>query len=223
MIMFSKNQEKLDYEKYRAVRGNGAYQLIEDVLIILSQNNMIPYETFSGLMRYDKRLRDLLYTYLGTFEEYLRNLVFNSVEYKGNKIITKINKKNFDSFDAGNTYDMNFYKHACFDFGSLITIVEMFYAHLGFDPMDTVYKVQLKNIQKLRNLVMHHSFILINPLSCDSIEKIEQHKDKIKVWIDALHDSLPSEWQLGFKKEFNDLNIKCLKSTLSDYALEEMK
>ena len=212
--------EEIDYDKYKAIRGEGTYQIVEEVLKLLFQHDDIPYHAFSGFIRYDKRLRDFLYVYLGTFEEYLRNLVFQKINYKGSTLIKKIDYRNIGLFEHSQEYGINFYKYSNFDFGSLIRIVEQFSDVLNLESIDKDFMQKLDNTRLLRNKVMHHSVVLINPLSCNTVLEVKNHMEVMSIWISSLHDLLPKDWKVGFKNELHKLKYTRDKTTLTEYYVE---
>ncbi len=220
MIKFRSEIEKFDFNKYKTIRGEGTYQIVEDILKLLIQRDEILYHDFSGFIRYDKRLRDLLYVYLGTFEEYLRNLVFKKIDYKGSKEIKRIDEKNISMFEPSQNYGINFYKNSIFDFGSLIRIIKHFSAVMNLENLDKDFIQKLENIRQLRNKVMHHSVVLINPLSCNTILEVKNHMNIMSNWISSLHDLLPKDWQIGFKNELLKLKYGRDNTTLTEYCVE---
>ena len=220
MIVLKNEVDEMNFEKFKVIRGEGTYRIVEEVLIILNQKEEVFYHDFSGFIRYDKRLRDFLYVYLGTFEEYLKNLVYQKIEYKGSIEIKKIDARNIVFFEPSSKYGINFYKYSIIDFGSLIRIIKHFSTVLSIKDQDKDFLKKLESIRLLRNKVMHHSVVFINPLSYKSINDIKKHMEIIFNWISSLHDLLPIDWRNGFKHELNKLKFDRDKMILTNYYVE---
>lgn len=65
-------------EKYIAIKGIVQYQRVIDYC--KSENELPSYTRVAALYRYDKRLRDNLYVYLATAEEFMRACIGNQYE-----------------------------------------------------------------------------------------------------------------------------------------------
>ena len=65
-------------QKYIALKGIVQYQRV--IGFCRSQNEVLNYTKVSALYRYDKRLRDNLYIYLATVEEFMRACLGNEFE-----------------------------------------------------------------------------------------------------------------------------------------------
>lgn len=220
MIIFDNHKESEEYEKYKPIRGVGTYQLVEKALTMFSGSDDVSYSKFSGFIRYDKRLRDFIYIYLGTLEEYLKNLIFSKIEYIGNSLIKSINKSNIYLFRLSDNYGFNFYKHSSFNFSSLEYIIRHFINEFNFEIANEVFLDKISEVRLLRNDIMHHSFLLVTPLVVDDKTLCTDRMKTINNWVKSLHDLLPKEWKNGYKRDFDKLKYDRNVNLLTEYYLE---
>ena len=78
-LTFSSDEDKINFDKYIAIRGKYVFQQVYKFVCNIT-NDECTYLYLSSCIRYDKTLRDTLYKYLATFEEYLRAQIFNKYE-----------------------------------------------------------------------------------------------------------------------------------------------
>lgn len=84
MFKFLKNVDKEEcrqFEKYVKIRGKFVLKQIYDFLLNFNKEK-VNYSDISTCIRYDKNLRDNLYIYLATFEEYLRAQILDKYDIK---------------------------------------------------------------------------------------------------------------------------------------------
>ena len=62
-------KESAEFEKYKALKGEYLYKQVSDILFELD-GKPVSYSDVSSIIRYDKNLRDTLFIYLATFEEW---------------------------------------------------------------------------------------------------------------------------------------------------------
>lgn len=194
-------QNKIDYQKYKKLKGVHLYEHATKVLEVFYYEKT-SYNDITSLIRYDKCLRDKLYVYLGTFEEYLKATIFKNLKYKCDKTINDNNFKKMKEFivsDSDN--DNNFYYKCELSLGNLIELIN------GNNAFDFNYK-DLSNIRQLRNGVMHHSLLTLSK----EVNKAEVEKNLInlKILIKSLMDCLPEEFREGFRNDINEMKINKL-------------
>lgn len=199
-----------NFDKFLSLRGAGVYLLVFESLLEFLDRDKINYKEFSNVIRYDKNLRDILYKYLATFEEDLREQVYSQLEYSGKNIIHKVTKNNIKKFYRTNEHGFNFYKYANLDLGSLITLIKHY--KLNIKCIDNHLEIHLRNINNLRNKVMHHNFLLINATKPLNKLSIESNLKLIEKKIMSLYALLPKDWRMGFLKEINNANYYNLKN-----------
>ena len=207
--------EELDYQgegkifdKYVNLKGKFLHKQIYDVLLDKNKNE-VKYSKLSSIIRYDKCLRDLLYKYLGTFEEWLRSVIFNKYDVANRNVVYK--HKNYDRLveDA-------FEKESDDDFSNLYFCFELeLYDTIEFVKNKMLFDKEMickfDKIRKLRNMVMHHNIVVIG--NSEKWNKAIDNKNKVYDYIDALCDCLPDDYKAGFKSDINKLicDVKELK------------
>lgn len=204
--MFEKltfNKQEDTFEKYLELKGRYLHKQIYD--IILDAKGSVSYNELSSVIRYDKSLRNKLYEYLATFEEYLKAQIFEKYDvencdkiYKGskgkNELIKDVREKT--NFDYSNLY-------FCFELelGPIIEFIKekkMFYDNI-INKMDIV--------RDLRNRVMHHNLITCG--KSKTYDELNKNINEIREKILALKELLPTEYQKGFQDYINRLKCDC--------------
>ena len=199
-IAFKNEQEKEEAEFYMAVKG---VELHRRILLFLgctfSEKSKIKWPKIARILKSDKALRDVIYIYLATLEEYMRAFISNKYENniqqsfwidgsgqrKANKIKANIlsGKKLFDILEN-------------IDFGCLIQQVE----NLPIEDRtqlfgDSYCKKNLVAVKELRNAVSHHKFLAGYKLKTCSVDGFEGSTliDNIK----NLRQLLPERYRYG--------------------------
>jgi hypothetical protein len=206
-ISFSNEKEKDSFASYYPIRGLGVYcdtlRTLEAIII----ERPIPYSLFSGLIRYDKQLRDTIYQYVAALEEYWRNHLCYLCEYRGTTAFYKVDNKNEQDFTRliGDEYfGWNLYRNPTFDFGSMLRLYRKF--DFAFPKADACDRSQISQIKDLRNLVMHHRMLTVNQSESKSTrESVINYRNKIETLIKGLIKLLPNQYQTGLKKDL----LKC--------------
>lgn len=216
-IAFKNEQEKEEAEFYMAVKG---VELHRRILLFLgcsfSEKSKIKWSKIARILKSDKALRDVIYIYLATLEEYMRAFISNKYENniqqsfwidgsgqrQANKIKANIlsGKKLFDILE--NT-----------EFGCLIKQVE----NLPIEDRtqlfgDSYCKKNLVAVKELRNAVSHHKFLAGYKLKTCSVDGFEGCSliDNIK----NLRQLLPERYRYGkngkggITAELNKIGIK---------------
>lgn len=70
-LIFKNEYESNEFKKYIQLKGECLHKQIYDILNE-ANNGSVTYYELSSLIRYDKNLRDKLYIYFATAEEYLK-------------------------------------------------------------------------------------------------------------------------------------------------------
>lgn len=70
-LTFNSDAEKTEFAKYIHLKGECLHKQVYDILSE-ANNGSVTYYELSSLIRYDKKLRDKLYIYFATAEEYLK-------------------------------------------------------------------------------------------------------------------------------------------------------
>lgn len=209
-----KGKKDEEYYKYLKVRGYGVYQIVYQAISLFSGEDFVDFNDFKGLIRYDKRLRDNLYTYLATVEEYLKSDIWKRLKYTGDKTITKLDDYTFQRLEPSIEFDYNFFKHSSFNFSTICDLNDRF--QLGYDKTD------LSNIRLLRNKVMHHNFLLIDSHKEVTIDEINNNTEKICLYLESIYKVLPQNWNESFKDNINNSNTDKKNQLLSKYIKVEV-
>lgn len=186
--------DKANFLRYSKIRGNQIYRIIFECLS--KDDESIKYNDVNSFVKYDKSIRDVLYVYLGTLEEYIKTYILSNFNIKQDMILLKktylyfkdlpeIEKVNMDTFEINDLY-----KRFSLTFGEIIKFLKEY-------DSDAFNLVKLEKIRKLRNKVMHHSplFYDINFISI---------KDNTEEQIRCLIDLLPEHYQIGITKKLNE-------------------
>ena len=213
-IDFKNDDEKRQFDIYLKSRGVFVYKNAVEALLIVTNNEKISYEQFNNYLRYDKTVRDYLYTFLGTFEEIFRNYLFDKVEYIGSIILKghDIKTEDFRIMD-NDSYNDNFYKHCKLDFKGLINVYNNVLVN------DKKYeKEKLEKIRELRNDVMHHQLILIDKTKVITKENIENRISIVSSYINTLIQYLNYNSSYGdsLKKRLQELKVKTISPIICE-------
>ncbi len=195
---FNSEEEKEEAEFYIAVKGIVLHTKILKYLDFNFHNGQkISWESVSGQLRQDKLLRDKLYIYLATLEEYIRAYIANKYEDDvGHSFwINGIGKRNRirNNIEAGlNLFDIL----EEVDFGTLIQQVKKL-------PEEDIIRLfgdkgtdqNIEAVRELRNAVSHHKFMFSHKfLKCDINGVIN---DTLESNIKNLRQLLPEKYRFG--------------------------
>ncbi len=190
-------KDKKNFEDYSKIRGVQQYRIIYETLLKIDSN--VAYSDVNAFVIFDKALKDILFKFLGTLEEMIRNDLiirydfdpessYKCEEYHYFKQLPNCvsKKQRLDEIT-------DFYKYFALNFGDMISFIE------EYDKEIQKYDIQkLKLILKLRNNVMHHSPLLFN---YNYESTVNDAIDKIKVLIELL----PERYKTGEKGIINAL------------------
>ena len=177
-LIFADELERVKFEKYLKIRGKFVFKQIYDYLLNFDKEK-VDYTDISSCIRYDKNMRDTLYIYLATFEEYLRTQLFDRYEIKesfatNGKERNDIKKMAENMYECTDNQSSVLYKMFNLDLGktiSLVTELKMF---------GTTRIEEFDSIRILRNKVMHHNLLVLGNQAIKSTKKELQAKRKIK-------------------------------------------
>ena len=211
-MIFQSQEEEANFEKYRQMRGDDVYFQIFRVLS--EKTPKVKYVTVRAYIRYDKNLRDMLYIYLATLEEYCKARLLHSFDvctpkkYQGH-CYERLMEKLVPRGDG----ESNLYYGFQPDFGDLMHICSE----------KEVYKIESSNqkaIKALRNQTMHHALILFGNAKTE--EELLDHFNTLEKQLNALVDALPREYRNGFLDDIVKLNENSVHGTkhLSKFGLE---
>lgn len=205
-LNYLNDEERIEFEKYLRIRSKFLFKQIYDYLL-LENAEKVNYSDLGTCIRYDKNLRDKLYIYLATFEEYLRAQMYEKYEIKkdfkfGRKrkeekeeYIKRIAEHIFERADRVDIDEDNSVLYTKFklDLGETILLIKELHM---FD--DQKYQ-ELVNIRILRNMVMHHNLLILGK------GKSYRNKQVIQAGIVSLSNNLPDGYKQNFIKDINDL------------------
>lgn len=197
---FNNDEEKQDAIFYLNVKGIHFYKKIMSYLEFdfTKKNQKIDWSKVSVLLKYDKKLRNKIYIYLATLEEYIRAYISNKYEdnpkqdfwqdgsTKRAKVKTRIENGEalstvLESIEFGNL--INQVKHM-----PLNDINEMFENNTNiYDNLDAV--------RELRNAVSHHVFLLGYSFKSCTVNSVES--DTLEHNLRNLRELLPNEYRYG--------------------------
>ena len=200
-LIFSDELERAKFEKYLKIRGKFVIKQIYDYLLNFDKEK-VNYKDLSTCIRYDKNMRDTLYIYLATFEEYLRTQLFDRYEIiesftsnrKERNDIKKMAENMYESIDNESSA---LFKMFNLDLGETISLVK------ELKMFGTEKIAEFDSIRVLRNKVMHHNLLVLG--NTESLECVEKNKDKMKKGIIALANNLPDDYGQNFIGAINDL------------------
>ena len=213
-LTFNSDAEKIEFAKYIHLKGECLHKQVYDILSE-ANNGSVTYYELSSLIRYDKNLRDKLYIYFATAEEYLKaqltdrydaNVSSKYIHYP-NEIKNLLNNLKARSLD---TPSILYYK-LNIDFEALL---QMCYEK-NIIEIDNVQKQQLN---KLRNHTMHHSMLLFG--QAHNLKEAKDNFKSLEKQLNAFVKLLPEEYRQGFLSDINKLNGRNEQKYLNKFYLE---
>ncbi len=193
-----KDEEKNLFNKYVKLKGTFLHKQIYDILLQANGGSEVTYYELSSFIRYDKNLRDTLYIYLATCEEYLRALILENYDVKeGTKKFSGHCLKRLEDelVPKNDKINSDLYHLLEPDFSALMDICNQ----LGLTNIHGV-----KSIKDLRNSTMHHSVILFG--HAHDLKEAYENFPVVERQINALRYALPEEYQKGFLSSIAMLN-----------------
>lgn len=209
-LTFSSDEDKMKFDKYIVIRGKYLFQQVYKYICNIT-NGECAYSYLSSCIRYDKTLRDKLYIYLATFEEYLRAQIFDRYEIDSEFRLSR-KEEDYIKKMAGHIYESEgkknseLYKKFKLDLGETIELVK------EINMFDEEKGQEFDAIRVVRNAVMHHNLLILG--KGQLFNEVEKNKGKIIAGIKALANNLPEGYKVTFIKEINGL-----KCDFVDYKL----
>ena len=213
-LTFASPKEKEEFEKYKKLKGVYLHKQVYDILLEANGGETVTYQELSSIIRYDKNLRDTLYIYLATAEEYLRALlcekydVANECKTFGQHCFKPLLTALFEQEEYNESHlyfklelDFSVLMDACMD------------KHLI-----NISNTAKKQLKELRNTTMHHALILFGKnknFSC-----LDEHFEELEKRINALMRILPEEYRTGFITSIKKMNGYPNKQYLTKFYLE---
>lgn len=200
-------EDKNIYEKYSEIRGFQQYKIIFETLKRKDPN--VSFKDVNSFIIFDKAIKDVLFKYLGTLEEYIRNDVILRFDFAPNEKIVKEEYHYFKQLPKcirknNQLYEITeFYKRFALNFGDLVSF-------LGEYDHNTYNISLLKNIVDLRNDVMHHTPLLFS-FNFESLTTITLKR------IDDLISMLPDRYKKGCLTELKNRDEITRKSISKSY------
>ena len=203
LISSLNEEDKKNYDDYSKIRGVQQYRIIYETLAKI--DSKVTYKDVNAFVIFDKALKDILFKFLGTLEEMIRNDLiirydfdpesnYKCEEYHYFKQLPNCVSENQQSDEI-----TDFYKYFALNFGDMISFIE------EYDKEVKKYDIQkLKIILKLRNNVMHHSPLLFN-YNFESTSKETMEK------INVLISLLPDRYKTGEKGGIVN-NLRCINN-----------
>ena len=213
-LTFNSDAEKIEFAKYIHLKGECLHKQVYDILSE-ANNGSVTYYELSSLIRYDKNLRDKLYIYFATAEEYLKaqltdrydaNVSSKYIHYP-NEIKNLLNNLKARSLD---TPSILYYK-LNIDFDALLQVCY----EKNIIEIDNVQKQQLN---KLRNHTMHHSMLLFG--QAHNLKEAKDNFKSLEKQLNAFVKLLPEEYRQGFLSDINKLNGRNEQKYLNKFYLE---
>lgn len=209
-LTFSSGKDKIEFDKYITIRGKYLFQQVYEYICNIT-NDECKYSDLSSCIRYDKTLRDTLYKYLATFEEYLRAQIFDRYEIKREFRLSRkekdyIKKMARQIYESQDKESSELYKKFKLDLGETIELVK------EIKMFDKEKYKEFDEIRVVRNAVMHHNLLVLGKEQ--QCNKVEDNMKKIISGIEALANNLPEGYKINFIKEINGL-----RCDFDDYKL----
>ncbi len=201
------NEDKNTFEKYSKIRGVHQYRIIFEALNKVNSN--VKFIDVNSFVILDKAIKDVLFKYLGTLEEYIRNDILLRFDFDPEAELKKPEYHYFNGLPKcirkTNPSDeiTNFYRMFALNFGDLVSFIKHYDSH-------TYDTEKLDIITNLRNSVMHHLPLLFD-------YNFESTVDETLKGIDALVEMLPSDYRDGCIKNLKVPNKKTKDNIASAY------
>lgn len=168
------DKDRENYQKYSPIRGVQQYKIVFSALSEL--HDEIEYSDVNAFVIYDKAIKDVLYTFLGTLEDLIKSYIFKNFDLNPNVTLKteylyfKDLKGNIVSIDNINDNVTELYSRWHLTFGGLIEFLD-YYDNNKYDIES------LKKVKELRNSVMHHSTLLFDSKGNSKAREIEKQID----------------------------------------------
>lgn len=194
-MTYENASQREEAKKYIALKGIVQYQRVIEFCRLYK---VIPaYKNVASLYRYDKRLRDNLYIYLATAEEFMRACLGNKFEDDDNGLI-----KTKQFIEKQKQYHSVSLAMEQLTFGALIKMIlsnqSVFTKHYDLGNL----KINLNAVRVLRNKVSHHNFLLAETYAACVVNGIRDNS--LEQNIKNLQGFLPVDFRQGFAITVNN-------------------
>ena len=197
-------KDKENYDRYSILRGKQSYKIIYECLSKIDNN--ISYTDVNSFVRYDKKMKDILYIFLGSLEEYIKNYIFTNYDFKYRtgydetpitfyNQLPDIEKKTVCDYEI-----TELYKRYGLNFKDMVDLLR---DHAGEHPFDID---KLYMVKELRNDVMHHTPLLFNYKSESTVQVANKR-------IMALIELLPGHYKKCLSEDLNDITTTTKENT----------
>ena len=210
----NEEKERAEFEKYKKLKGVYLHKQVYDILLEANGGENVTYYELSSIIRYDKNLRDTLYIYLATAEEYLRALLCEKYDVAED---CKLFERHCSPYlmealhDKDDEISSNLYFKLEPDFSALMDVC------IDKDVI-SISKTTKQRIKDLRNSTMHHSLLIFGKATKPSA--LNSHFEALENRINALMQILPEEYRAGFITSIKKINGYPNKQYLTKYYLE---
>lgn len=208
MLEYVKVTNAEQFNKNVKEKGIGYVEEVIKNLMIINDNNQLNDNEILGFIRYDKFLREKLYKYLSVIEEHLREKLYKKIEYNGDKLLMYKDDYKYTEFILieDSQYGYNFFKKSKLLFSVIVDLYKKFSESLLIDEEYSITDV--KNVNNLRNIVMHHSLLVIDQNE-ESLSKISINArvKTIEQYIESVKKVLPKNYVKGLITDINKANL----------------
>lgn len=214
-LVFKNYHEKKQFKKYLSLKGRFLHKQIYDILKEANRGT-VTYRELGSILRYDKNLRDTLYVYLATVEEYLKALLVDKFDNNDKLPDYIYGKEKTDKFKNG-LYEIaqaktsQIYYKLNIDFEALLIIC-------AEKKLIYIDDTSIKVLNKLRNHTMHHSILLFG--QAHNFKEAKDNFRALERQLTALMVLLPEDYKTGFKTSINRLNGPIERPYLTKFYLE---
>ncbi len=194
------DDEYSDAEFYLRVKGVAFHHKIMTHLGVdfNDDKSIIEWSKVSALLRYDKKLRDKIYIYIATLEEYIRAYISNKYEddpiqpfwIDGRSPRSKVKSRIKDGECVSEVLQS-------IEFGVLLNQIKNISTEDLREMFDTTTDIHsnLDAVRELRNAVSHHAFLMNYKFRTCTVDGISN--DSLNQNIRNLRQLLPIEYRYG--------------------------
>lgn len=207
------SEDRENFEKYSVFRGKQQYKII--FYTLAKENEKVSYLDVNSFIRYDKALKDCLFKYLGSLEEYIKTYIFDNFDFDKEVNLKKEKYRKMRELPKivkiqNNNEITELYKRFALNFGDIIKFLN------EYDPNN--FDKKIENVKLLRDKVMHHLPLLFDS-NCSSTT------DVTKAQINDLASLLPNGYNLYMIKEIEKITKNTynnIKTNYQKYLLKEV-
>ena len=205
------DKDRMSAVKYIKLKGIFQYNRLVQFLIDLGDEKP-SYKDVSALYQYDKRLRDQLYIYLATIEEFIHATLGNEFEdCQDSLVITPRLKSNIETYKS---VPLAIEHLMISELKDVILANAEFFNGIYF--IDEHLETNLIALKELRNKVGHHNLLLVEKLKKCVRDGVGSNS--LTANIRNMQQFLPEDFRIGFANTIN----KCVDklSIPEDYIVK---